>query len=75
MNHSLTLFERVFPYPRSVQATVQGNLARGTERKYALKRRGVFWGVLGGNKGRGKATRPVRGIVNDWENLLGIERI
>jgi len=26
-----------------------------------MKRKGDFWGVLGGNKGEGKATRPARG--------------
>jgi len=30
-----------------------------------MKRKGDFWGVLGGNKGEGKATRSVRGIVNE----------
>jgi len=26
-----------------------------------MKRKGDFWGVLGGNKGEGKVTRPARG--------------
>ena len=61
MNHNLTLSEHVFPYLRSVKEAVQGNLARSTGRKRDLKRKGFFWGVLGGNKGEGKATRPARG--------------
>jgi len=32
-----------------------------------MKRKGDFWGVLGGNKGEGKATRPARGGVLSYE--------
>jgi len=37
-----------------------------------MKRKGDFWGVLGGNKGEGKATRPARGVVVKSE-IAGVD--
>jgi len=39
-------------------------------RKQDMKKKGVFWGVLGGNKGEGKVTCPVLSVVKWWKLSL-----